>query len=172
MKFAIAIIAYREESIIRGCLDGLQEFNVFVSISKPWSGQHVEFDKTKEYAIEKNAIVFLNDFVSEKDQRNFMMEKLQQSGYDYVFIIDADEYYLKGDIQKAIKFIEKHPEIERFNVGPTVYFWKNAEWEIIPRFNNIIPVCYKANMRFDGYRNISTQKTLTLPDDIKLYHFS
>ena len=171
-KFAIAIIAYNEESIIRGCLDGLQDFNVFVSISKPWSGKHVAFDKTKEYAIEKNAIVFLNDFASEKDQRNYMMEKLQQSGYDYVFIVDADEYYLKGDIQKAINFIEKHTDIERFNVGPTAFLWKNAEWEIIPRFNNCIPVCYKSNMRFDGYRNITTNKSLTLPDDIKLYHFS
>lgn len=172
MKFAMMIIAYNEQDIIRGCLEGFQDVDKFVSISKPWSGKHVAFDKTKEYAIEKYATVFLNDFASEKDQRNFVMEKLQQSGYDYVFIVDADEYYLREDVVKMINFVEQHPESERFNVGPTAYLWKNAEWETLPRFNNVIPVCYKSNMRFDGFRNIMTPKTLILPEDIKLYHFS
>ena len=105
MKFCSMIVAYNEEEIIRGCLEGLLDLHNYVVISKPWSGVHRGFDETEKIAKEMNAHIIREDFRSEKKERNFVMEMAQREGFDYVFIIDADEYYIREDIQKAIKFI-------------------------------------------------------------------
>ena len=172
MKFAAAIVAYNEEELIGGCLDGLQDIFTMVSISEPWEGKHIAFDKTREIALAKGAAVLSKNFKSEKEQRNDMMERLQSAGYDYIFIIDADEFYTREGIKSAMKFIEENPETLRFNVGPVIYFWKNENWELIPKFNNIIPACYRSDMRFTALRNISTPAMKILPADIVMYHFS
>jgi len=161
MKFAASIVAYNEEELIGGCLDRLQDIFTMVSISEPWEGKHVAFDKTREIALAKGAVVLSKNFKSEKEQRNDMMERLQSAGYDYVFIIDADEFYTREGIKKAMEFIEQHPETKRFNVGPTVYFWKDENWEIIPRFDNIIPACYSSDMRFHALRLSETSRLHT-----------
>lgn len=174
MKFAAAIIAYNEESMIEGCLDGLVDIPVFVSLSSPWQGVHRGFDRTHEIALRMGATVFSKNFKSESDQRNYLMEKIQLAGYDYAFIIDADEYYTREGIKKAMEFIEKNPDTLRFNVGPVVYFWKNTEWEIVPKYNNVIPACYRADVRVpkSGNRNFHSPLTKVLPADTVMYHFS
>ena len=174
MKFCSMILAYNEEEIIKGCLDGLQDLDNFVVISKPWFGKHKNFDKTEEIARSMNAIIIRKDFREERDERNHIMEIAQERGYDYVFIIDSDEYYTREDIQKSIKFIEENADIKRFNVGTCKYLWKNENWEIVPRYNNIIPMCYRSDMRFSGLRNIVVlaSELKIIPEDIIMYHFS
>ena len=168
------IVAYNEEEMIRGCLKSLEDLHNFVVISKPWSGEHRGFDETENIAKEMNAHIIRKDFHSEKKERNFVMEKAQKEGFDYVFIIDADEYYTREDIRKAMKFIEDNAGIKRFNVGGCKYIWKNTNWETLPRFNNIIPVCYRSDLRFSSLRNITVlpSELKILPPDIILYHFS
>jgi len=164
------VLAYNEEEMIRGCLYGLKDLHNYVVISKPWYGTHIGFDKTEEYAKEMGAEVILKDFSSEKDERNFVMEKAKADGYDYVFVIDADEFYTKEDIKKAIDFIKDNPS-ERFNVSSCIYIWKNENWETLPRYERTIPVCYRSDMRFNNNRNIIAETKL-LPPDITMYHFS
>lgn len=173
MKFIAAIVVYNEQDMLPGCLDELVDvLPVMVSISKPWEGTHTYFDLTKARALERDVILIENDFDSEREQRNYLMQKAQDDGYDYVFIIDADEYYTAESIQNAMKFIEQNSEIERFNISVCYTFWKNAEYELLPRFFNIIPVCYKSSMRFTGYRNIDTKSVLVMPENVICYHFS
>lgn len=174
MKFCSMIVAYNEEELIRGCLLGLQDLDNFVIISKPWFGKHRGFDETETITKNMKATIIKKDFREEKDQRNYMMIEAQNRGYDYVFIVDADEYYTREDIQKAIKFIEDNAGIKRFNVGTCKYIWKNPNWETVPRYNNIIPMCYRSDMRFNGLRNIVvlTSELKILPEDIIMYHFS
>ncbi len=174
MKFCSMILAYNEEEMIRGCLYGLKDIDNFVVISKPWFGKHKKFDKTERIARSMNASIIRKDFREERDERNYVMEIAQEKGYDYVFIIDADEYYLREDIHNMISFIEENNTIKRFNIGTCIYLWKNENWEIRPRFNNIIPICYNSDLRFHGLRNIVVQRTETklIPEEIIMYHFS
>jgi len=171
-KFAVGICAYNEEDLIEGCLAGIEDIPVIVTISKPWNGSHIKFDRTEERAKAMGAEVVQKDFTSERDQRNHMMTEFRNRNIDYVFIIDADEYYSKGALKMAMNWISENPEYERYNIGTCYYLWKNAEWELRPRFFNIIPMCYRSDMVFSGLRNIPTTKTAILPAHIEMYHFS
>ena len=170
-KYCAIIVAYNEESMIRGCLKGLKEIKTFVLISKPWFGKHIVFDKTEEIAKQEGAIVIKKDFETEREQRNYGMEIARQQGYDYAFIIDADEYYTTESISNAIEYIEKNTDTERFDIGICYYLWKNSEWEILPRFFNCIPACYKTTLVFDGLRTIMSEKKLVFPENVICYHF-
>lgn len=166
-------VAYNEEELIRGCLYGLKDLKNYVVISKPWQGVHIEFDKTEQFAKEMGAEVIRKDFKTEGEQRDFVMEFAEKERFDFVFIIDVDEYYFREDIQKMIKFVSEHSDTERFNINKCIYFWKDENWEILPRCERTIPVCYKSSLRFGrGNRNIISIKILILPEDITLYHFS
>lgn len=169
-RFCSMIVAYNEQDLIRGCLYGLTDLHNYVVVSKPWLGEHKYFDNTSKIAEEMGAEVILKDFLSEKDERNFIMEKAKADGYDYVFIIDVDEFYTREDIRKAIDFIENNPS-ERYNVSSCIYFWKNENWEILPKYNNIIPACYRSDMSFTNNRNIKAEIKI-FPNDITMYHFS
>lgn len=172
MKFASMIVAYNEEHLIRGCLHGLKDLFNIVGISTPWQGKHEKFDKTEEYAKEMGARIFREDFKTEHEQRTTISKLAKLLGYDYIFIIDADEFYLREDIQKAMNFIEKNPD-RAYTTTTEVNFWKDEKWEVTPKAIKIRLVCVPAGTEFTRNRNTKYQQKeyLALPSDIILYHF-
>ncbi len=170
-KFAAMVLAYNEEELIRGCLLGLTTVHTYVVISKPWEGTHHGFDKTGEIAKDMGAEVIYRDFYTETEEREHVRNLALKEGFEYIFIIDADEYYTEKDIAKLKKFIEENPT-KRYNINTCFTFWKDENWEILPRFRRTIPICYATDLKFRYNRNIGTEHAIILPQDITLYHFS
>lgn len=169
-KIASMILAYNEEKLIRGCLQGLKEVFNIVSISTPWCGEHKSFDKTAEIAKEEGAYVIEKNFRTEGEQRTYISNLAKEMGYEYILIIDADEYYKPEHIEKMLKYIEENPA-ERYNVITEINFWKDEKWEITPRIRGAREVCVKTGLPFRGYRNIDVPVKL-IPEEVVLYHFS
>ncbi|MCP6727499.1 MAG: hypothetical protein KJI69_05825, partial [Patescibacteria group bacterium] len=117
------------------------------------------------------AEVIYEDFNTETEEREYIRKLAHVAGYKYIFIVDADEYYTKKDIETAKKFIEENPA-KRYNVHSCVTFWKDENWEIIPKYERIIPMCYSTDLKFKYNRNISTLQTKIMPKEITLFHFT
>jgi len=170
LKFASMIVAYNEERLIKGCLSGLTDLFNIVGISTPWCGEHKGFDRTEQYAREMGAYIFKQNFKTEGEQRTAISKFAKEKGYDYIFVIDADEYYRRESIQNAMKFIEEHPA-KRYDIDREYNFWKNENWEIIPRISKVRLFCVPTGTVFPGYRNVNVPK-LIMPTNVILYHFS
>ncbi len=172
MKFCSQIVTYNEENLIRGCLSGLKDIFNIVGISKPWMGTHTYFDKSEEYAREMGAYVLKQDFRTEHEQRTAISKLAKEMGYDYVLIIDADEFYTREDIQKIIKKIEE-TRSEVYKIATEVLFWKNENWETIPRIKNARVGAVKAGLDFRLTRNPNSNSEINyFPVDAIMYHFS
>ena len=169
-KFVTLTIAYNEEKLIGGLLDGISDIDNYVMISKPFHIDTFEFDRTEEIARKMGANVIRKDFDSQLDERNWGMEYLQKEGYDYILIFDADEYYLKQDITELIGFINAYKS-EAFKSSSQDYiYWKNENWHFR---HGGFTICLKANMRFVlGDRKIDSTDIKELPDWIPMHHFS
>ena len=170
-KFCAMVLAYNEEELIRGCLLGLTTVHTYVVISKPWLGEHKQFDKTGEIAEKMGVEVIYKDFNTEAEEREYVMSLARADGYQYIFIVDVDEFYITEDIEKAKKFIKENTA-KRYNVHSCIYFWKNENWETLPRYERLIPICYSTDLKFGRNRNIQTKDVKILPEGITLYHFS
>ena len=169
-KICSNILVYNDEQLIAGCLAGLTDIHNIVSISTPWQGTHQSFDRTAEIAKKMGAQVVLKNFRTEGEQRTAMSKLAKELGYDYILVIDVDEYYRKEDIQKAINFISNN-HAERYDIDIEYNFWKDENWEVRPRISKVRLFCVPAGTKFPGNRNVNAKKLL-MPSDIVLYHFS
>lgn len=171
-KFCSVILAYNEEKLIAGCLAGLTDIHNIVSISTPWQGEHHSFDRTAEIAKQMSAQVELQNFRTEGEQRTAMSMLAKELGYDYIFVIDADEYYRKEDIQQSMEFISLYSDrFDRFDINVEYNFWKDENWEVVPRIANARLFCVPAGTIFPGNRNVNVEK-MTMQNNIVLHHFS
>ena len=171
-KFCSIIVAYNEQKLIAGCLEGLKDIHNIVSISTPWQGEHLSFDRTADIAKQMGAQVVLQNFRTEGEQRTAMSKLAKELGYDYILVIDADEYYRKEDILQAMEFISLYCDrFDRFDIATEYNLWKDANWEVLPRIANARLFCVPAGSVFPGNRNINVKK-LSMQSNIELFHFS
>lgn len=169
-KFVTLTIAYNEEKLIGGLLDGISDLDNYVIISKPFHIDSFEFDRTEEIARKKGATVIRKDFESQLDERNWGMDLLQKEGYEYVLIFDADEYYLKEDIRKMIEFIEVYKNEAFKSTTKDYIYWKNENWHFR---HGGFTICLRADIRFAlGDRTIQSKDIKKIPEWIIMHHFS
>jgi len=166
--FATCTVAYNDEKLIGGMLEGVKDLHNLVIISEPWRGVHTEFDKTGEISKRMGAEVVCQNFKCQKDERNFGMDYLEKKGYKYIFIIDTDEYYLKENVQKMIDFINEYPRDVYSSGTNDNVFWKSWKYHFI---HGGAISCLKANIRFSSKRECNIKPTRFF-NNISMYHFA
>jgi hypothetical protein len=168
-EFATCTVAYNDEKLIGGMLEGVKDLYNLVIIGRPWRGQHIEFDSSYEIAKRMRADVLLQDFNSEKEERNFGLEYLQKKGFKYAIILDTDEYYLKEDIYKLMKYVSEN-DIDAYQVKNAKVYWKDWKYN----FQHVGGItCIKTDKRFHGKRELSKEYSVRmLPNEIVCHHFS
>jgi len=98
MKIAVLTIAYNEEEYIRACIRQFKPLHHLVLVStRNWKGVELH-NKTAIIARQEGAEVIEAYWDNETNQRNYGLARLYD--YDYVLIVDADEFYTPDDIQK------------------------------------------------------------------------
>lgn len=125
--FATCTVAYNDETMIGGMLEGIKDLYNLVIISKPWRGEHIKFDSTQQIAERMGAEVILRDFKSQKDERNFGLEYLQNKNFKYVLMLDTDEYFSKEDIYKLIKYVSE-TNADEYVVKNAKVYWKSWKY--------------------------------------------
>jgi len=179
-NFCTLTVTYNDEKLIGGMLKGIEDLYNLVIISKPWKGVHTRFDSTGDIAKRMGANVIYKDFdwenrnikaVSrETEQRNFGLEYLYNKNFEYILILDSDEYFTKKDINKIIEYVLKN-EADSYIPGNAKVYWRS--WKHHYQYKGGT-TCIKANIKIDRKRDLDekTKKVMMLPNDIVLHHFS
>ncbi len=151
---------------------------VFLVSKRPWSGTITDDGATlktiKELPDPQQKIrVVCGDWDDQTSQRNYGLAYLQSLGFQYCFVIDADEVYDQEALTRMLQVIERRPEIDVWHVASVVY-WKSPSWRIDPPEAFHPPVVAKlGSARFVEYRNLLGNKhELIQPAVCFMHHLS
>lgn len=156
---------------------------IIISVNhKAWqSGEPLTFDYYNYLlALQKkyNKIEILKCYVKNQSaQRNYALEVLKNQGFDYCFVIDADEFYTKEHLHNIKRIIFSNPEIGLFRI-----YWRNY-WHsfryIIEPDEPSEPVCFikigAAAFKISRYAELidNSHKAYTFKkDEAVCHHFS
>lgn len=162
MKIGVVTIAYNEERFIKACIKQFDNHDVshLVLVStKPWHGDSFPQDKTGEYAVEAGANVVEKMWKSEAEQRNYGQRFFEKMGYDWILVVDADEFYEPNDIERLLDFLEISNDDALATPNMLVY-WKNENYRINPLQTDTPIIAVRPKLRFskarqaDGHREM------------------
>ena len=126
-KISANVIVYNEEKNIRQCLESIKKVvdEIVVVHDGPCT------DKTLEIAKKYTKRIYVRSYVGEAEpHRPFA---LKQSNYDWILVLDADEY-LTEPLQKEIKNLIKNKDIDGYAFyWPFYYMGKLRTWGPISR---------------------------------------
>jgi hypothetical protein len=159
MKICAAIRAWNAERFILPCIEAIIPCvdEVYISVSKtPWSGQPSTPDKTLEIlgnlpiAMEgKRISVFQEPWKDEDDQTNWMFNRIRDDGFDYMALVDVDEFYRKEEFDRMRNMVglrdmfnPPHPAISVLHK----FYWKSPRYKLFPDFlwANVLFSCKSA----------------------------
>jgi len=177
-NIASLTVAYNEEDLIGGCLDLLDvAYKLVLMPTKTFSGKDIrKRDNTEKIAKEKGATVIFTDIRMEPDVRNFGLKYLRDLGYEYAFIVDADEYWPKATQIEMARIISERPE-EAYKAYLDSFF-KSPNWKMDkPNIMRRAIVATKTDQRFYTGAPLKLPrkflgKRLTIVKSVKIYHFS
>jgi len=141
MRIAVCTLAFNEPQYIAPCIkqwEGLVGKHLVLVSDVSWNGTTHEDDPTAEIAGAYGADVVVSSWTSEAEQRNYGLELLKE--YDYVLIVDADEFYTRADREKIITTLTvsaRHPGWTPTERNKMLTYWKTHEYIFDPQDQHI-----------------------------------
>lgn len=169
MKIACVTVAYCEErfipKFIQSMQDRVDEIVVLNSLI-PWHGrEYAEQDNTANIAHSLGATVITGDWETEEDQRNAGQEYC--SSYDWIIVLDPDEFIIEEDWQKLLNFLET-AELPAYVAGRQHTYWKHG-YVIDPPEDYTQIIAVRPSVRFVDKRVVDSPWDYS---PIDLHHFS
>jgi glycosyltransferase involved in cell wall biosynthesis len=152
MRVGILTIAYNEERFIGPCIRQFKPFgldHLVLLSNNPWHGDSRKPDATNDIASELGAEVICGDWESEHRQRNFGLDYFD--GYDWVLIVDADEFYSPDDISLLSESLEQ--DAEAIVAKNMLVYWKDTSHLVSPIQEDRPIVAIRPEQRFVMNRN-------------------
>ena len=187
-KIAVLTICFNEEEVIGACIrnwkDVADKHLVLIS-SETWNGLRWDIDKTEEIARGLGAEVVKGEWKSEAEQRTWGLARLYD--WDYVLIVDPDEFYTKEDQNKILVQLSNpidpsyRPDVQlpAFRAQNVMTYWKTPEFAFDPpdRHKPVIAVdpkqLYSHEHRSFKFMGDSRKYLDYMPFiDVTMHHFS
>lgn len=169
-RIAVLTVAFRERRFIGACVRQFEEFGLkhLVLVSAlPWNGEWAH-DDTIAVAAATSAEAVVGCWTSEASQRNYGMQKLQDEGYDWVLVVDADEFYTPVGVAALLQSV-RGPANAVTSPQMSVY-WKTEEYRIAPEQRDNPIVALRASQRFTWGRHSKVGQRAQ--SHARLYHLS
>ena len=144
-KLAVLILYYDCEQFILRTISNCGEFvdKIYVSYSpEPWIDYNRDARKFFKNQANPNILSeseYINkiELVSgiwknEEDQRNECLTKAKESGFDFLIVQDADEFYTRESYSLNITEMLANPEVDIFQTR-WVIFWKNLNYVVLEK---------------------------------------
>lgn len=168
MKVGVLTVAYNEAQFIGACVKQFQKFNmdhlVLVS-SEPWNGEHFIPDNTSDIASSLGAEVICGNWASEAHQRNFGLDYFK--GYDWVLVVDADEFYTSAGLRELSASLEM--DAEAIVASNMQVYWKDMFHRVTPQQEDNPIVAIRPHQHFTNARQAWCDRTDT---KATLHHLS
>lgn len=115
----------------------------FVSDS-PWNGPKTGNEATLRSIAalpdpDKKVVLCRGGWTDQVEQRNQALAQLIVDGFDYTFIIDADEIYNAADLRNMLLYAYSRPEIGCWHTV-FIHFWKSHKYRIDPPEDHHPPI--------------------------------
>ena len=183
-RFASLTLAYNQEDYIEYCLKGLAHSvgALFVMFSeRPWStynpSARKEFDRvdntwhilSRLQAELPHLRIVAGDWHCEEDMRNQGLAAARESGFDYLLIVDADEFYHDNDLARIQEFVIGTPECESWRCRMRIPF-KYCDY-VVDGGDHYLPVVVRTRegVKFTN-RRIPDGRRVRLPADLVCFN--
>jgi hypothetical protein len=157
---------------------------IIISVGKrPWSGKADNCNSPaltlasvcRFFDPQKKIEIHFRDFEDESSQRNFEKEYCYRYGYDWILIIDDDEFYNPRDLVNLRKSLQDTSDL--VVLVPQRIYWKSKDY-VIKNIVTSLPVAVRCDMSrawFNFARNVLVARggwhTLS-PKNAVYHHFS
>jgi hypothetical protein len=138
MKIGAIVAVNCDRENIWYCLRGIYDFCdevVVVYSDTTWTGNKYEDDTVKIIDTfpdeDRKLKIIKGSFLTQPEQRNVGLKYLKENNFDYVFVVDSDEFYSPSTLISARDFIEKNSNKLAFRVF-FKQMWKTLEWVLVP----------------------------------------
>ena len=179
MRLGVLICVYNQERFIGPAIEQflphVEEFAIYVN-QEPWAGDPEPPDRTvalvQQHFVKMESprvSLYCEDWPSEESHRNRGLWKLQ--GCDYVWVVDADEYYTTADILSILDQLEGRAAAY---VIPQKIYWKTPEYRQDPTDTWTPPILLDPRRAFFArFRaiNLGLEDCVRL-SGVMLHHFS
>lgn len=174
---AVLTTAFNEEKLIGPCVRqfkrnylGYNIYHMILVSEKPWRGNwDSRAEEVADIAWNEGAeFIKTGKWETQAQQLNYGLAILQKN-FDWVFIVDSDEYYESIDIHRlALETL--NPGIDSIYVPKMNVYWKTSQFVISPPQTDTPIVAVKTNRRFHDKRNLIAENKFM--SDVTLHHFS
>ena len=142
MKIATHILFFNQDKWILKNIEMIGPYvdKIYIGWSEfPWSynpnakglfKNNSNIDILKQSSFFNKIEVIKGNWNLDEDERNSCLERARNDGMEYLFIIDADEFYNSDDIEKMITEIKNSPDYEYY-LTPWITYWKDFNHLII-----------------------------------------
>jgi hypothetical protein len=195
MRFAAMILLFNTEKFILRTIENCAPHveKIFVGYSKlPWNAYNKS--ARENFANTANKEILLQskyfdkielvegEWATDEEQRNAILKKARQQGFDYMIFQDADEFYLGKDYIQNLTDIESNPDHMIYQT-PWINFWKTLDHvtvsrEHLGRKNTIYTTCsaFAMNLKKEPGTQLTFARTFPTTDIFRLrgvcYHLS
>lgn len=187
MKFCVQILGFDNKDFFHQCLDncGPHFDKIFIGYSKvpfayiPEARKTITNSLSKEFILESKfveKIELIEDIWDyEEEMRNRCLDEAKKQGFDYMFIIDPDEFYQAESFSENQRYIEEHPDFD-FYYTYWINFWKNRDYILIDAnggYEQVSPtvvVNLKTSTKFLSRRSTNGTRSAQLPKN--MYHLA
>lgn len=152
-KYAVCIIAHKEKDVISQAINQWVGFvdKVLVLVStRSWNGNSTGDDGTIAIANKLADEVVVGEWKTEAEQRNWGLARLYD--YDYVIMVDPDEFFTEADKQTIISELNRPIHLEytgdfqnlnkvpAFKYNKILTYWKTTDYVLDPpdEYKNVI----------------------------------
>lgn len=145
MRFASMLLLFNADRTIVKAIDNGGEFvdRIFVGYSKyPWNAynpasrekfsnkSNVDILRKSKYYHKIELVEGVWD--SDEGQRNEIVIRARQQGFDYLVFQDADEFYLIDDWKKNLDLVLRNPNFMIYQT-PWINFWKSLAYVLVSK---------------------------------------
>lgn len=169
LSIGVLTVAFNEERLIGPCVwqfKGFKFTHVVLVSEKPWNGNW-ESDDTARRAINAGAYAKIGNWPGQAEQFNYGLETYFP-GYDWVLIVDADEFYTKKDINILIKELSE-TDADAITAPNMEVFWRKPFYRVFPKQTDNPIIAVRPHVRFTNKRSAECSKS---GSEATLYHMS
>lgn len=175
LRLGAMMCAFKEKRLIEPAIrqfdDLLEEVEVIVACSKTsWYGGQ-KADNTAEMAVRAGATVRLFDWKDEKDQKNWIMDKMADK--DWILMFAPDMYMTKESLNNLIYFLRSKSleEHDRAYGCDMITYWKDYDTAIDP-FTPFNTVAIRPSERFAFSARIDHMGVNEKAPGVLMHHLS
>lgn len=109
-------------------------------------------------------------WASETEQRNSGLQMLRDEGFEYCFVLDADEVYDRGGLKRLFEFAFEERYVPAWRIRMWTY-WKTKEFRVDPPEPYQPVVLVRADCtQFTDKREITPNPSRNIPENICMMH--